>query len=307
MHRRERGRTSAGFRDQLLARLRNHAHKRGISVQRVQQRVAFERLLARLGHTDEWVLKGGFALELRYGWESRPTRDIDLRTTAEPHAALARLRTAIARSKLADHFAFDLAEAGTEMQGAPGGSIRVRVVARLAGTTFADFHIDLSSGDALVGPPDLLLGSDLLLFAGIEPIRFPAYPVAQQLAEKLHAYTLPRRDQNTRIKDFVDLAAIPAMETIAGDALLASLRATFDTRATHAIPAALPEPPTAWSAAFARLVAESPFANGVDLHEAHVRAARFWDPVLSGAARGGWWLPSEQVWRLHEARPSAGG
>lgn len=297
MQRRERGRTPAGFREQLLARLRNYARERGISVQRVQQRVAFERLLARLSGTGEWVLKGGFALELRYGWESRPTRDIDLRTMVEPQTALAHLRTAIVRSRVTDHFAFDLMEVGTEMQGAPGGSIRVRVVARVAGATFADFHIDLSSGDALVGTPDLLSGSDLLDFAGIEPIRFPAYPVVQQLAEKLHAYTLPRREQNTRIKDFVDLVAIPAIETIRADALLASLRATFDTRATHGLPEALAEPPTAWSAPFARLVAESPLAGGVDLREAYVRAARFWNPVLSGAVRDRRWLPSEQDWQ----------
>ena len=80
MQRRERGRTPAGFRDQLLGRLRNYARERGISVQRVQQRVAFERLLARLTGFGEWLLKGGFALELRYGWQNRPTRDIDLRT-----------------------------------------------------------------------------------------------------------------------------------------------------------------------------------------------------------------------------------
>ena len=65
MPRPERGTTPRGFRDQLLARLRNHASRQRVSVQRLQQRVAFERLLARLvgGH---WLLKGGFALELRY-------------------------------------------------------------------------------------------------------------------------------------------------------------------------------------------------------------------------------------------------
>jgi hypothetical protein len=73
----DRGSSPAGFRAQLLARLRNQAQADGVSAQRLQQRVAFERFLARLGPSGDWVLKGGFVLELRYGWGSRPTKDID--------------------------------------------------------------------------------------------------------------------------------------------------------------------------------------------------------------------------------------
>lgn len=77
---RERGRTAAGFREQLLQRLRNGALRDRIPVQRVQQRVAFERLLARLPQDGEWVLKGGLALLFRYGLQTRATKDVDLRT-----------------------------------------------------------------------------------------------------------------------------------------------------------------------------------------------------------------------------------
>jgi predicted nucleotidyltransferase component of viral defense system len=40
---------------------------------------------------------------------------------------------------------------------------------------------------------------------GFEPAWFPVYPVAQQFAEKLHAYTLPRDVENTRAKDLADM------------------------------------------------------------------------------------------------------
>ncbi|MGI8550075.1 MAG: type II toxin-antitoxin system HicA family toxin [Dehalococcoidia bacterium] len=87
----ERGRTPSGFREQLLARLRNEARQQGVSAQRLQQRVAFDRLLARLRESGDWVLKGGFALELRYGWQSCPMLDIDLRTSLERRIARYRL------------------------------------------------------------------------------------------------------------------------------------------------------------------------------------------------------------------------
>jgi hypothetical protein len=296
MQRRERGRTPAGFRDQLLARLRNYARERDISVQRVQQHVAFERLLARLPESGDWILKGGFALELRYDWDSRPTKDIDLRTSANLRAALIRLRTAIAESAIVDHFSFELAEAGQEMQGAPGGSLRVRVIARLAGISLADFHIDLSSGDAVVGPPDILRGSSLLDFAGIAPIAFPVYPITQQLAEKLHAYTLPRREENTRVKDLVDLIAIVARDTVQSDLLTESVRATFRTRATHALPESLPAPPPGWSDPFSRLIAEVPDMGAMSLQDGHLRAAGFWNPVLADMLQGSIWTPSSRAW-----------
>ena len=48
-------------------------------MERLRSEVAFDRLLARLFARDDapWVLKGGYALELRMK-EARATRDIDL-------------------------------------------------------------------------------------------------------------------------------------------------------------------------------------------------------------------------------------
>ncbi|MFN8632408.1 MAG: nucleotidyl transferase AbiEii/AbiGii toxin family protein [Chloroflexota bacterium] len=166
---RERGSTPAGFRAQLLQRLRNEALRTGVPAQRLQQRIAFERLLARLPHDGTWILKGGFALQVRYGLDARPTRDLDLRAAHAPPIALDYLRRSVAISTIDDNCTFELGEIAHEMQGAPGGSLRVRVVTRVAGLELVTFQIDLSSGDALVDPPDLLRGSDTLSFAGIAP------------------------------------------------------------------------------------------------------------------------------------------
>lgn len=300
MPRAERGTTPSGFRHRLLALLRNASREQGVSAQRLQHRVAFERLLARLSQ-DHWLLKGGFALELRYNWTHRPTKDVDLRTELPLREALDTLRMEIVRFGTPDHCSFELGPIGSEMQGAPGGAIRVPIIARLAGMVFARFHVDLSSGDVVVGEPDQLQGSDLLSFAHIEPVLFPAYPITQHLAEKVHAYTLARDQENTRAKDLVDLVALAARESVEGDRLAASLRATFDARGTHEPPAALPRPPARWSSAFRALLAESPATPVADLQDGYVLAALFWEPVLSAAAGGMRWEPSERRWIANAA------
>lgn len=300
MPRSERGAGPAGFRQQVLSRLRTRALQERTSAQRLQQRVAFERLLARLSAGGPvWVLKGGFALELRYGWGYRPTRDIDLRFGNEVRLddLVPALRTAVATSMVQDGFSFEFGEVAQELQGAPGGSLRVAVIARLAGQVFAQFHLDLSRGDALVGEPDTLEGSDLLAFANIPAVRFPVYPIAQHLAEKLHAYSLPRDQVNTRVKDLVDMVAITAIDRVRADVLAASIAATFTARGTHVVPDVLPDPPTSWRLPYARLSGESPTAPTTDLNEAVALARAFWNPLLRREVGGHEWDPGACAWR----------
>jgi hypothetical protein len=62
---------SAGaLRTALEARLLERAKRRDEDLQRLRRQVAFDRLLARLFGTETavrgWVLKGGYALELRF-------------------------------------------------------------------------------------------------------------------------------------------------------------------------------------------------------------------------------------------------
>ena len=184
------------------------------------------------------------------------------------------------------------------MQGAPGGTQRLQVHARLAGETLARFHLDISSGDALVSEPDTLNGSDLLKFAGIAPLHVPVYPVAQHLAEKLHAYTLPRGEPNTRVKDLVDLVTLAALEAIEGDVLRASVQATFTVRASHDLPASLPFPPAQWAAPYARLARESPISTLADLQVGYALAVTFWQPFLDKTVAGRRWDPQKRDWQV---------
>jgi hypothetical protein len=168
----------------------------------------------------------------------------------------------------------------------------------VAGQAFARFHIDLSSGDAVVLPPDTFEGSDLLDFAGIPHLRFPIYPLTQHLAEKLHADTLPRTSPNTRTKDLVDLVVIAAVESVDGTELLESLRATFDTRHTHDVPTTLNPPDPSWVQPFKRLASEAPLLPTADLGSGFKLVFEFWSPVLQGAVSGKQWDPTARCWRI---------
>lgn len=71
---------ATAFRQALEARLRTVAEQRGVQIQGLRLKVAIERLLARLFADDNppWLLKGGYAMELRFRPKARTTRDVDL-------------------------------------------------------------------------------------------------------------------------------------------------------------------------------------------------------------------------------------
>jgi hypothetical protein len=74
--------TAAAFRRALEDRLQDIGGKEGVDLQRLRRQVAFDRLLARLFQAGQprglpWVLKGGYAMELRIK-AARTTKDIDL-------------------------------------------------------------------------------------------------------------------------------------------------------------------------------------------------------------------------------------
>lgn len=74
--------TAAAFRRALETRLQDIAKKEAVDLQRLRRQVGFDRFLARLfkarqPRTLPWILKGGYAMELRIK-SARTTKDIDL-------------------------------------------------------------------------------------------------------------------------------------------------------------------------------------------------------------------------------------
>src|SRR3954469_3360800 len=72
--------TAQAFKQALEAQLRQRATERGVPFSTVQLKFVIERLLARLfrSASPPWLLKGGFAMDLRFRPRARTTKDVDL-------------------------------------------------------------------------------------------------------------------------------------------------------------------------------------------------------------------------------------
>lgn len=259
--------SAAAFRVALESRLKKMAQEETLDLQRLRRQAAFDRLLCRLFATPDapWLLKGGYAMELRLK-TARTTRDIDLAMMRLPvpsadwdanaDEVLESLRDA-GSLDLHDFFTYVFSEATQDLDAAPYGGARFPVDARLAGRTFAKFHLDVSTGDVLRKPYETLSGRDWLGFAGIASANFPAVSPEEQFAEKLHAYTLPRVGrENTRVKDLVDLILLIERTGLDVARLPEAIHETFQRRKTHDVPSALILPPASWAGPFSKMAVE---------------------------------------------------
>ena len=274
------------FKMAVERRLVDRARQEGANPNRLRQLLVFDRFLARLVTVfeDALVLKGGLALELRLE-RARTTKDIDVRVVAEPTTILQRLQEA-GRLVLGDFLSFEIEpdprHPVMDADGMRYEGQRYRATARLAGKAYGvSFGVDVAFAEPMKGPAEHLEGSSFLAFAGIPPTRVAIYPVETHIAEKLHAYTLPRERENTRVKDLPDLALLASLGNMDGADLRQAIDATFTFRKTHDVPPAVPDPPSSWEPVYARMAAEDnlPWETIADLLAA-VRS--FLDPVLRG-------------------------
>jgi hypothetical protein len=271
--------TAAAFRRALEDRLQDIAGKEGVDLQRLRRQVTFDRLLARLFQAAQprllpWVLKGGYAMELRIK-AARTTKDIDLtmRSVRSPGeekddkknlAVLGKLQEAAAFSS-DDFFVYAIGEPVSDLDAAPYGGARFPVEARIDGRVFVGFHLDVGIGDAVMEPLEIIEGRDWLGFAGIASPSLYMIPREQQFAEKLHAYTLPRKGvANTRVRDLVDMVLLIQSCTLDKGKVAEAIRVTFDRRGTHAVPKVLPEPPADWKKPYDALAKECGLAGTID-------------------------------------------
>ncbi|RKG66922.1 nucleotidyl transferase AbiEii/AbiGii toxin family protein [Corallococcus sp. CA054B] len=283
----------AAFKQALEQRLRQEAQKRNLPLERQRELLVFSRFLARvyakLGSSV--TLKGGLVLELRIEG-ARATKDIDLRIQGDPSGLLLQLQDA-ARHELGDFFSFEVRpddeHPKLQNEGMRYEGLRFRAECRLAQKIYSrPFDVDVAFGEPMLGTPDEVTAPDVLGFANIAPPRLRLYPVETHLAEKLHAYTMPRLRQNSRVKDLPDLALLAqTRKPLEAVRLRQALNLTFDFRNTHPLPGALPLPSRDWERPYADMAQDNqlPWPTLEKVTEA---AKRFLDPVLEGASITRW-------------------
>lgn len=287
--------SARAFRQALEARLQERAKRGGLILERLRKQVAFDRFLARMFppitprlDSAGWVLKGGYALELRF-LHARATKDVDLTlksgvilpgTIEGQRIALREHIRRFAGQQLPDFFEFLIGTATLDLDGAPEGGFRFPVEAVMDGRRFARFHVDIGVGDSIEPPLEILEGGDWLEFAGVLRPRFLAVSREQQWAEKFHAYTRTREKRgNTRSKDLVDLVLLIHLGELSSARLRHCVAVTFESRATHPVPASVPPPPPEWKPVFARLAGEA--GIDLDITQAFRVLSEFWSSTTA--------------------------
>ncbi|MFP2927433.1 nucleotidyl transferase AbiEii/AbiGii toxin family protein [Pyxidicoccus sp. 3LG] len=233
---------------------------------------------------------------------ARVTKDIDLRLTGAVENLHARLEEA-GRLKLGDFMTFevhpDANHPELRNEGMKQEGFRFRAECMIGDRPYGDvFGVDVAFGDPLLSEPDVTVTEDVLGFAGVAPARVRLYPVETHIAEKLHAYSLPRTRPNTRVKDLPDLALLALVGTLEATRVRAALVETFTYRGTHPLPDITPAPPETWGSAYAAL-AERDRLPWKTLDGVITVVRAFLDPVLAGGLDASW-EPHTASWR---ARP----
>lgn len=247
-------------------RLKVVSRQTGESYPDLYRRVAIDRLLARVDWS-KWTAKGGYILQRRLE-HARRTKDLDLAfrdakaLLSDQHkrqlACLEALQ-AIASVDAEDYFVFQV-RLDHPLDGFGKGGVRCQVRCLVDGMVWADFQVDVVIQDETVFPAEVIFGDPFLSFAGLERLSLKVPIQEEVFAEKIHAYTLPRERENTRVKDLVDLALL-IKDGLDVDKTRTALLGVTSIRNTHQLTKQLQPPPANWQTSFEELVRDT----GIDL------------------------------------------
>ena len=140
--------------------------------------------------------------------------------------------------------------------------------------------------------------SALLIFAGFKPTLVPCYPVAQQIAEKLHACTCTYTSgPSSWVKDLVDIMLLAELKNPTSEDLRSAIDAVLVDRSAHPRPFELPVAPSTWRVPFHTMSTEVGLSTN-DLATCFDAVGRFLNPILHKHKAGVWnseawsWQPS---------------
>jgi predicted nucleotidyltransferase component of viral defense system len=280
------------FRQALESPLTQISKEATIDLQWIRKQVAFDRLLARIffrATKPRWLLKGGYAMELRFSRLARATKDMDLSlpltlSESKNEQILESIRDEIqdlANHDLGDWFVYDIQAPVKELDAAPYGGARYPVNVKLAQRKFTNFSLDVGIGDVVIFEPEWIEDHNFLKFADIPSVAVPLLPREQQFAEKIHAYTLPREGNlNSRTRDLVDLVLLIEQGTLNTVKLKKAIEATFKRRNTHAVPFDLSSPPENWAKPYEALAQDCGVIRKA-IDDAFLLLENFWNKLFT--------------------------
>ena len=193
-----------------------------------------------------YYIKGGVALELRFGERARATKDLDIGLEGDRPSRLRALDAAIALGF--DKFLFRRKGVPHTLEQAD--TARIEIAITYQGRSFQTLDVDLGmTGELydLINP--VVCGLSELGLPVTSPIRCLTLPV--QIAQKIHAATNPRivnDPKQNRARDILDVLLIELLGQFDEDSIRQAAIRTFKERAEHSWP---PQPiiyPNDWKA-----------------------------------------------------------
>lgn len=293
----------------LTQRARNQArdHPTPTRTDEVVRRFVVQRFLGRLFTDDHspWVVAGGTGMLIRIPG-ARDTDDLDLVRRADiatAHAdAAAELSTHAGASPL-DPFHFTITTI-RPFDGTNDGT-KLRVLATIGKRRAAVFDVDVAAGKDPIAAieqrtPEPTI-TDLRGLPDLPPMAL--YPVADQIADKLDAFTRHRDGSavSTRYRDLVDLLLLQRECSVAADDLRTAL-----TR-INLTPDDLAPPGPQWADEYPRVAARTTLPRPLHDLDTAVDSLHTWlTPVLQPEPTTGAWNPATATWTTAPFPPAAG-
>jgi hypothetical protein len=219
--------------EKTLARV---AKEQGLAQERLRRWVSFLALCGVLeravneGILDNYDLKGGVALELRFAEGARATKDIDIGVSAEREKRLRAFQDAVALGF--DEFTFQLK--GKPLNMDKVDAVRLELAIRYRTRAWQTIDVDLGSSGT--GAVDLIVptirGVAAMGLRVPSPVR--CLNLSEQVAQKLHASTGPY--SQGRARDVLDILLIDLLGKLNVTAVRAASEQVFAQRATHDFP-----------------------------------------------------------------------
>jgi hypothetical protein len=219
--------------EKTLARV---AREQGLAQERLRRWVSFLALCGVLeravseGILDNYYLKGGVAMELRFAEGARATKDIDIGVSGESGERLRLFQDAIALGF--DDFTFQLK--GKPLSMGKVEAVRLELAVRYKTRAWQTIEVDLGpSGKGLVDlVKPVIRGVEAMGLRVPSPVR--CLNLSEQVAQKLHACTGPY--SHGRARDVLDILLIDLLGKLDAPAVREAANQVFTQRATHDFP-----------------------------------------------------------------------